>query len=96
MVQRQSANCPRPGITIVADKGFAWDEYEQFLAGPDLDLTLFRPARKNEEDQGPSRTGCASGWRRSSGRSGTSSARNATAGGFLPGYGRASSSASWR
>ena len=36
----------------MADKGFARDDYEEFLAGPDLDLTLIRPARKNEKDQG--------------------------------------------
>jgi hypothetical protein len=51
MLQCQPANCPRPGTTIVADKGFAGADFEEFLTGPDLDLTLVRPARKNEKDQ---------------------------------------------
>jgi hypothetical protein len=52
MLRGQPANCPRPGTTIVADKGFAGDDFDEFLAGPELDLTLVRPARKNEKDQG--------------------------------------------
>jgi hypothetical protein len=52
MLQCQPANCPRPGTTIVADKGFAGADFEEFLTGPDLDLTLVRPARKDEKDQG--------------------------------------------
>ena len=52
MLECQPANCPRPGTAIVADKGFAGEDFESFLAGPDLDLTLIRPARKNEKDQG--------------------------------------------
>jgi Transposase DDE domain len=51
MLQGQPANCPRPGTAIVADKGFAGDDFEKFLAGPDMDLTLVRPARKNEKDR---------------------------------------------
>ncbi len=52
MLQRQPANRPAPGTAIVADKGFSGDDFEEFLAGPDLGLTLIRPARKNEKDQG--------------------------------------------
>jgi hypothetical protein len=48
MLQCQPANCPRPGPAIVADKGFAGDDLEKFLAGPELDLTPVRPARKRE------------------------------------------------
>jgi len=36
----------------VADKGFAGADFEEFLAGPELDLTLVRPARKDEKDPG--------------------------------------------
>jgi hypothetical protein len=50
MLEDQPANRPRPGTAIVADKGFAGDDFEEFLAGPDLDLTLIRPARKNEKN----------------------------------------------
>ncbi len=38
---------------IVADKGFAGEDFEEFLAGPDLDLTLIRPARKDERNTRP-------------------------------------------
>ena len=48
----QPASRPRPGTLIVADKGFAGTDFEDYLAGPDLDLTLIRPARKNEKDPG--------------------------------------------
>lgn len=39
MLTAQPANRPHPGSTIVADKGFAGSDYEDFLTGPDLDLT---------------------------------------------------------
>jgi len=52
MLQCQPASRPAPGTAIVADKGFAGDDFEEFLAGPDLGLTLIRPARKNEKDHG--------------------------------------------
>jgi hypothetical protein len=48
MLTDQPANRPHPGSAIVADKGFAGSDFEDFLAGPDLDLTLIRPARKDE------------------------------------------------
>lgn len=49
MLGKQPANRPAPGTAIVADKGFAGQDFEEFLAGDGLDLTLVRPARKNEE-----------------------------------------------
>ncbi len=49
MLRCQPANRPPRGTAIVADKGFAGDGFEEFLAGPELDLTLVRPARKNEK-----------------------------------------------
>ncbi len=49
----QPANRPAPGTAIVADKGFAGQDFEQFLAGPDLGLTLIRPARAGEPDPRP-------------------------------------------
>jgi len=52
MLQFQPANRPHPGTAIVADKGFAGADFEEFLAGPELDLTLVRPARKDEKDPG--------------------------------------------
>src|SRR5260370_41812868 len=48
MPEDQPANRPAPGTAIVADRGFAGDDFEECLAGPELDLTLIRPARKNE------------------------------------------------
>ena len=47
MLAAQPANQPRPGTVIVADKGFAGDDFEKFLAG--LGLDLIRPARKDEK-----------------------------------------------
>ena len=53
MLTGQPANRPAPGSAIVADKGFAGEDFEEFLAGPDLDLTLIRPARKDERNTRP-------------------------------------------
>lgn len=47
MLKRQPANRPHPGTAIVADKGFAGEDFEDFLAGEDL--ALIRPARRNEK-----------------------------------------------
>jgi hypothetical protein len=47
MLAAQPANRPRPGTVIVADKGFAGEDFEKFLAG--LGLDLIRPARKDEK-----------------------------------------------
>ncbi len=53
MLEKQPANRPAPGTAVVADKGFAGEDFEEFLAGQDLELTLIRPARKNEETARP-------------------------------------------
>jgi hypothetical protein len=50
MLTRQPANRPEPGTAIVADKGFSGDDFDKFLAGPDLGLTLIRPARQDEKN----------------------------------------------
>ena len=49
MLRRRPANRPRPGTAIVADKGFSGEDFEELLAGPDLGLTLIRPARKDDK-----------------------------------------------
>src|SRR5450759_2196833 len=49
MLEQQPANRPRRDTVIVADKGFAGDDFEDFLASPELGLTLVRPARKDEK-----------------------------------------------
>ena len=46
MLTAKPANRLRRGTTIVADKGFAGDDFEEFLVG--LGITLVRPARKDE------------------------------------------------
>ena len=46
MLNRQPANRPAPGTAVVTDKGLAGEDTEAFFAGPDLGLTLIRPARK--------------------------------------------------
>jgi hypothetical protein len=43
------ANRQAPGTAIVTDKGLSGEETEGFFAGPDLALTLIRPARKDEK-----------------------------------------------
>jgi hypothetical protein len=49
MLQDQPANRPAPGTAIVTDKGLSGEGTEEFFASPGLDLTLIRPARKDEE-----------------------------------------------
>ena len=49
MLERQSANRPAPGTTIVTDKGLSGEDTGAFFAGPDLGLALIRPARKDEK-----------------------------------------------
>ncbi len=49
MLTGQPANRPAPGTAIVTDKGLSGEETEDFFAGPDLALTLIRPARKDEK-----------------------------------------------
>jgi Transposase DDE domain len=48
LLDDQPANRPAPGTVVVADKGLAGEETEEFFAGPGLRLTLIRPARKDE------------------------------------------------
>jgi hypothetical protein len=48
MLEDQPANRPAPGTAIVTDKGLAGEQTEEFFASPGLDLTLIRPARKDE------------------------------------------------
>ena len=43
------ARQPHPGTVIVTDKGFAGEDFEDFLTSPQLGLTLIRPARKDEK-----------------------------------------------
>ncbi len=49
MLKEQPANRPAPGTAIVTDKGLAGEGTEEFFASPGLDLTLIRPARKDEK-----------------------------------------------
>ncbi len=49
MLERQPANRPAPGTAIVTGKGLSGQETGEFFAGPDLGLTLIRPARKDEK-----------------------------------------------
>jgi hypothetical protein len=53
MLERQPASRPAPGTAVVSDKGFSGDDFEEFLAGEDLELTLIRPARKDEKTPRP-------------------------------------------
>ena len=48
MLEGQPANRPSPGTAIVTGKGLAGEGTEEFFASPGLDLTLIRPARKDE------------------------------------------------
>jgi Transposase DDE domain len=48
MLADHPANRPAPGTAIVTDKGLAGEDTEEFFASPGLDLTLIRPARKDE------------------------------------------------
>jgi hypothetical protein len=53
MLSGQPANRPAPGTAVVTDKGLAGEQTETFFAGPDLELTLIRPARKDEKTPRP-------------------------------------------
>ena len=48
MLKDQPANRPAPGTAVVTDKGLAGEDTEEFFASPGLELTLIRPARKDE------------------------------------------------
>jgi hypothetical protein len=52
-LERQPANRPEPGTVVVTDKGLSGQETEDFFAGPDLGLTLIRPARRDEKQPRP-------------------------------------------
>jgi hypothetical protein len=52
-LQRQPANRPAPGSVIVTGKGLSGQDTEAFFAGQDLQLTLIRPARKDEKQPRP-------------------------------------------
>ena len=47
----RSVNRPAPGSTVVTDKGLSGADVEEFFAG--LDLTLVRPARRDEKTPRP-------------------------------------------
>jgi hypothetical protein len=49
MLKDHPANRPAPGTAIVTDKGLSGEDTEDFFATPGLDLTLIRPARKDEK-----------------------------------------------
>jgi hypothetical protein len=48
LLSDRPANRPAPGTAIVTDKGLAGEGTEGFFASPGLELTLLRPARKDE------------------------------------------------
>lgn len=73
----QPANRPAAGTAVVTDKGLSGKDTEDFFT--DSDLLLIRPARADEKNARPSRTGYANALRRSSGPSNTNSALNSTA-----------------
>ena len=49
MLTHQPAARPALGTAVVTDKGLSGEQTEEFFAGPDLGLTLVRPARKDEK-----------------------------------------------
>jgi hypothetical protein len=49
MLTDQPANRPAPGTAVVTDKGLSGEDTEEFFASPGLELTLIRPARKDEK-----------------------------------------------
>ena len=49
----QPANRPAPGTLVVTDKGLSGQGTEEFFASDDLQLTLIRPARKDEKQPRP-------------------------------------------
>jgi hypothetical protein len=48
-LQERPANRPARGSAVVTDKGLSGQDTEDFFAGDDLQLTLIRPARKDEK-----------------------------------------------
>jgi Transposase DDE domain len=53
MLSDRPANRPAPGTAVVTDKGLSGEETEEFFASEDLQLTLIRPARKDEKQPRP-------------------------------------------
>jgi hypothetical protein len=53
MLQDQPANRPAPGTAVVTDKGLSGQDTEEFFASDDLQLTLIRPARKDDKQPRP-------------------------------------------
>ena len=53
MLKAQPANRPAPGTAVVTDKGLSGEGTEEFFASPGLELTLIRPARKDEQTRRP-------------------------------------------
>jgi hypothetical protein len=49
MLHDQPANRPAPGTAVVTGKGLSGEETEEFFASDGLQLTLIRPARKDEK-----------------------------------------------
>jgi hypothetical protein len=49
MLTGQPANRPAPGTAFVTDKGLSGHGTEEFFVGDDLQLTMIRPARKDEK-----------------------------------------------
>ena len=49
MLEHQPANRPAPGTAVVTDKGLSGEDTEEFFTSDDLQLTLVRPARKDEK-----------------------------------------------
>jgi hypothetical protein len=52
-LEHQPANRPAPGTLVVTDKGLSGKDTEDFFAADDLQLTLIRPARKDEKQPRP-------------------------------------------
>jgi len=53
MLRDQPPNRPAPGTAVVTDKGLSGEGTEEFFASPGLNLTLIRPARKDEKTPRP-------------------------------------------
>ena len=53
MLDHQPASRPASGTAVVTDKGLSGAQTEEFFASDDLQLTLIRPARKDEEAAPP-------------------------------------------
>ena len=49
MLEHQPANRPAPGTAVVTDKGLSGEDTEEFFASDDLQLSLVRPARRDEK-----------------------------------------------